>query len=384
VIIRELDVMINIVDSAEETKRKRIFDELCRRVKSGDVIPVISNSIFYDQIFDQKRLRAIETKQLPYLEHMRESPLKFNIEDELAVIWAQQDVDYPLPEQHWLPRVALYDRVINSIDERHAKERYLDWLKQLLLSQTEANTRIKSETIAGLRNELSDRSFTNLACTLGYPRAADPDQDPVKILAKLNLPIYITTSPFDFLERAIKNAGRKVRTQIFFWSEENDGVPAPDPTDRDFEPSREEPLVYHIFGHENYLDSMVLNEDDYLDFLTNISKFRDQEKQLVPYYLLGRLRRSSLILLGYRLRDWEFRVMFRGLLREAVQKSTTKSLAIQIDPIKEPCLEMSDTVETKIHKYLEKYFGDANFWVEWSTPQNYVVQICNEIEGSIV
>jgi hypothetical protein len=373
--VRGKDFMNTSVEILNEAGRSAIFEELCCRITSGDVVPVISNSLFYDQLFDQKRLRAIDTEQLPYLKQMRQSPLSWNVEDELAVIWAQQDVGYPLPEQHWLPRVALYDSVINSIDDRHAKSRYLSWLKSLLLDQAKEDSQVKSETIDGLREKLSQRSFSQIASALGYPKVAGTENDPVTILAKLNLPVYITTSPFDFLERAIENAGYEPRSQVFFYSEQDDGMNAPDPTDRDYIPSKEKPLVYHIFGHEDYLDSMVLNEDDYLDFLTRISKDIDPNKQLVPFYVRGKLSKSSLILLGYRLRDWEFRVMFRGLLKQAVQNSRIKSLAIQIDPIKTPCDPTSDTVERKIHKYLEKYFGKANFWVEWSTPQEYVTEL---------
>ena len=38
------------------------------------------------------------------------------------------------------------------------------------------------------------------------------------------------------------------------------------------------PLVYHFHGHVNELNSMVVTEDDYLDFLANLA----EDKKLIP------------------------------------------------------------------------------------------------------
>ena len=162
---------------------------------------------------------------------------------------------------------------------------------------------------------MSRTVFPDIAAELNYPKAAEGKKDALELLAKLKLPIYITTSPFNFLERAIEANGRQPRTQVCFWSEE----PAKysdksHKTDYDFNPTVENPLVYHVFGLEDYPESMVLNEDDFLDFLAAISKDDIQNKPLLPFYVRQAITQSSLMLLGYRLRDWEFRVMFRGLI----------------------------------------------------------------------
>ena len=36
-------------------------------------------------------------------------------------------------------------------------------------------------------------------------------------LAKLNLPVYVTTSYYDFLEKALEHAGKQPRTEISYW-----------------------------------------------------------------------------------------------------------------------------------------------------------------------
>ena len=38
-----------------------------------------------------------------------------------------------------------------------------------------------------------------------------------------------------------------------------------------FKPSPQTPVVYHLHGHRSVIDSLVLTEDDYLDYLVNMS-----------------------------------------------------------------------------------------------------------------
>jgi hypothetical protein len=52
----------------------------------------------------------------------------------------------------------------------------------------------------------------------------------------------------------------------------------------------------------------VLTEDDYLDFLVKVS----WDNTVIPPRIAEALTDSSLLLLGYHLQDWDFRVMFRG------------------------------------------------------------------------
>jgi hypothetical protein len=39
----------------------------------------------------------------------------------------------------------------------------------------------------------------------------------------------------------------------------------------DYSPSPANPLAYHVHGHSQNPSSLVLTEDDYIDFLVNIS-----------------------------------------------------------------------------------------------------------------
>jgi SIR2-like domain len=59
------------------------------------------------------------------------------------------------------------------------------------------------------------------------------------------------------------------------------------------------------------LDSYVITEDHYIEYLTQTNL-----SQLVPATVLSRLTRSHFLFLGYRLRDWNLRVILHRLWAE--------------------------------------------------------------------
>jgi hypothetical protein len=137
----------------------------------------------------------------------------------------------------------------------------------------------------------------------------------------------------------------------------------------------EKPIVYHLFGFEHYPKSLVLSEDDYLDFLVKVvEESGDQKGTILPYELTTALRESSVLLLGYRLQDWEFRVLFRGILRDAAKLGGYK-LVIQLDPHKQTEIKGKQG-EKPAHKYLRKYF--APFQVSWGTTEMFMSKLEQE------
>lgn len=63
----------------------------------------------------------------------------------------------------------------------------------------------------------------------------------------------------------------------------------------------------HAMMAKGLLDSVVLTENDYIDFLAN-----DLLKKIPPT-ILGAMRKARLLFLGYSLQDWNFRVLLRRL-----------------------------------------------------------------------
>ena len=75
---------------------------------------------------------------------------------------------------------------------------------------------------------------------------------------------------------------------------------------------------------------MVLTEDDYLAFLVEIST--DNSERMLPSAIRNALASTSLLFVGYSLSDWDFRVLFRGLMGSLGRTLGMTSIAVQLDP----------------------------------------------------
>jgi hypothetical protein len=219
-------------------------------------------------------------------------------------------------------------------------------------------------------------SFSDVATELDYPRYKNDHEDPLQLLAHLPLPIYITTSYHDFMQRALQEAKKRPHTQICLWSDETITLDPEHNIPDDFVPTVDEPLVYHLHGLERYPESLVLSEDDYMKFLVKISQDTDHNDQVIPLPLRAKLAESSLLLLGYRLEDWDFRVFFQGLIEAKHDSLRRFSLAIQIDPAERKGISQGQEIE-KAKKYLKAYFNKSKsqFYVNWDSPDGFVKKL---------
>jgi hypothetical protein len=147
-----------------------------------------------------------------------------------------------------------------------------------------------------------------------------------------------------------------------------DGIPSVFDLDRNYEPTWQEPLVYHLHGVESAPSSLVLTEDDHLDFLVKIS----WDNSAIPALIAEALADSSLLLLGYQLQDWDFRVLFRGLINSKRGSRRLLSLAIQLS-LKHGQDEVGSMEEAE--EYLEKYFDKANFKIYWGETQEFTDEL---------
>jgi len=89
------------------------------------------------------------------------------------------------------------------------------------------------------------------------------------------------------------------------------------------------PVIIKLHGavdRLHQLDSFVITEDHYIDYLT-----RADVGGLFPVRLAAKLRASHFLFLGYSLRDWNLRVMLYRIWGEQ-QGRTFKSWAVQANP----------------------------------------------------
>lgn len=190
---------------------------------------------------------------------------------------------------------------------------------------------------------------------------------PFRILAELDLPIYITADPSPLLEIALREKGRRPRVELCRWHKDLQDLPSVFEEDPDYEPSSEEPLVFRLFGNLEDVDTMVLTEDNYFDFL-----IVSGGTNMLPSAVSRALADSALMFLGFKLSSWDFRVLFRGVMRQEGRARRRKyaHVGVQIDPE-----EMAITEPERARKYLESYFGDANISIYWGNADDFLDEL---------
>ncbi len=128
----------------------------------------------------------------------------------------------------------------------------------------------------------------------------------------------------------------------------------------------EKPLVFHLHGCYKIPESLVLTEDDYLDFFAANS----MEQKLLPPRIQEAFTDSSLLFLGYSIADWDFRVLFR-ILAEYLEKSISRThLSVQLVPG-----NVSEAQKEKVQEYLDRYFAKLNIQVYWQDCHEFAVEL---------
>ena len=204
----------------------------------------------------------------------------------------------------------------------------------------------------------------------------DDSNNPYSILAALPLPIYLTTNYDEFMSQALKKANRDVRRDMCRWNTIIGSSPSI--FEDGFKPTIANPLVFHFHGWTDELESLVLTEDDYFEFLINVSR----DASLVPTRIQRAITVSSLLLLGYRLDDWDFRVMFH-LMASYLERSISRThVAVQIAPVKD---ETPEEEKRKARDYLNLYFEKykkLDIRIYWGTSQEFISELKARWDGS--
>jgi len=250
---------------------------------------------------------------------------------DIAREWAKKE-DYPLSDDNDLVRVAQYLAV--KYDPSYPKEL------------------IQRKFAAAVGPDPNDRN------------------EPHRVLAGLPLPVFLTTNYDDFIVRSLKAVNKDPRRDFCRWSpllRDREDLPTIFESEPKYEPTVANPLVFHLHGHlgPNHAESLVLTEDDYLEFLAAISR----DPGLLPFRVQIALTSSTCIFIGYRLADWNFRVLFQGL-RPTITKQRKKSFAVM------PAPGESEADRERAKKYLDKYFESLNLRVYWGTARDF----CGELQ----
>jgi hypothetical protein len=219
-----------------------------------------------------------------------------------------------------------------------------------------------------LPDELRGARLDDLITAVGTQcRELDP-AEPHRVLAQLPMSIYITTDPSNLLAEALVAAGKEPQVELCRWNEDVELLPSIYDDEPSYRPDVQRPLVYHLFGQIREPDSLVLTEDDYFDYLIGVTR----DKDLIPAVVRRALADTALLFLGFRMDDWNFRVLFRSIMSQEGRGRRSKyaHVAVQIDPEEGRILEPD-----RARRYLESYFQDADISIYWGSVEDFVKEL---------
>jgi hypothetical protein len=282
---------------------------------------------------------------------------------EFARGWAR-NYQFPLAPhaQENLPQVAQY------LTTRFEAEAFRSMFEQELIKAVTGNLS------RGFGSQSDEASAADLLAEAGARRRATHPADPHRVLADLPIPIYLTTNPDRLLVDALREAGKAPVIDVCPWTEESarpDSIFAREPK---FSPSVERPLVYYLFGRLEDPKSLVLTEDDYFDYLIGLTR----NNELIPEVVRMALTNSALFFLGFRLDDWDFRVLFRSLMAQAGSdaRKRFRHIAVQIDPEESGNLDPAGA-----RRFLQRYFELARVSIYWGHVDDFADELLTRRNG---
>src|SRR5262249_48213957 len=144
-------------------------------------------------------------------------------------------------------------------------------------------------------------------------------------LAQLPFPLIISTCHDRLMTRALEHAGKAPFVYRYNFKGDRRGNP-------DFlvPGSERTPVVYHLFGSCDDPNSLVLSENDLLEFLIAVIA----ETSPIPNCLLRVLRSKEgvdFLFVGFGIRHWYLRVLLKVLVKNLSPQS--KGSAVALEPL---------------------------------------------------
>lgn len=277
---------------------------------------------------------------------------------EIAELWASQYDGYPLDGRTDLPAVAQFVEIKDGKGVPH--DRLPALLAEELLHREQVNERRRYE---GLRlSEVVDRLAE---------RHFDKDADePHRILASLPISTFVTTNFDNLLAAALRWQKKKPVVERCRWREDVSALP---PGYESVAGTATEPLVFHMYGNDEDPTSLVLTEDDHLDFLRAISA----EPRYLPVHFKRRLTEAMLLFLGYDVRRLDCRVLLRGLVAHLKDLRRGRVAVLQIDPGEDDAPRAGE-----LRAYMQGCCDDLQIKVYWGSVRDFLRELRDRLEGT--
>ncbi|MBO3744754.1 SIR2 family protein [Streptosporangiaceae bacterium NEAU-GS5] len=209
----------------------------------------------------------------------------------------------------------------------------------------------------------------------GSPDSNDPNE-PHNLLARFPIELYLTTNYDSFMTDALERAGKQPKQIMSPWYLSRS---EPDPTrELDLEPTASAPAVFHLHGCAKDPRSLVLSRSDYVHFLLGLTQdYRGNDHAIIPLAIRASLAEHPMLFIGYRLQDWTFEVLFRGIQRMVPEGQRRPHVSIQLSP-----LEQTDKHRRAVERYLESYYSQWNISIYWGRVSDFCAELRHRLRWS--
>lgn len=282
-----------------------------------------------------------------------------------------QEHHFPLAEQSRddLPQVAQFLSVTQTPE--NAREELLSSLRAELV-------RRHGDWLATQpRTDVNRSALTHLVKMVGGHLYDLQPPDAHRVLARCELPLYLTTSPFHLMEKALGKAlesvdGEPVSRYCHWRTKDAYGNPLESALlETVAKPDAQHPLVYHLFGSMDDEEQIVLTEDDYFDFLISTS----QTTERVPDFIRRALTDSSLLFVGFQITDWKFRVLLHYISNLPGRRKRL-NVAMQINPATAGFRDVQ-----KACHYLQSRFEKIDITICWKSAERFLHDLDAELNN---
>jgi hypothetical protein len=252
----------------------------------------------------------------------------------------------------YLPKAKLAEKWAESYDYPFQDKSDLARVAQFMEVKADAYTESKEQ----LRTEFSSEN---------KPPNFRDEWEPHRVLADLHFPIYVTTNYDNYMKDALDVIPTKsARREYCNWRK-------PEKVQQQLQEQRmsgqwrqpiniANPLVFHLYGHIDATESLILSEMDYMKFLINVVKY----PCIIPSDLQSAMVSKAMMFLGYELDDWDFRILLAVLDRFVEsQFAGMRHVSVQIAPCdKKSAPPQQEKAREHFRHYLDKNFNVSVYW----------------------
>jgi SIR2-like protein len=159
-----------------------------------------------------------------------------------------------------------------------------------------------------------------------YLRDGKQPSPALRMLAGLPFKIIVTTNYDHLLESALRDKIVSKDPVIFVYDPLSD-KPTRDMTE---DPTADRPLLFKMHGDLDQRDSIVITDEDYVTFVQRMSD--KAALHPVPETVRYRMQKWPMLFVGYSLRDYNLRLLFRTLRWRIDEANFPRSVAVDKTP----------------------------------------------------